>query len=140
LKIYYVEGYEEFLFHKYKCFMDKKADRFSNRLIHEHSSNLQLHAHNPIDWYRWGDEAFQKAKKENKLLVISIGYSASHWCHVMGKETRKPPGGAFYSAIYAVTARGEGAYYLWTWAEIIPTNGHRVAPFRTRQITCFRFP
>jgi len=48
---------------------------------------LQQHADNPIDWYEWGDEAINKAKKENKPLLISIGYASCHWCHVMEKES-----------------------------------------------------
>lgn len=59
----------------------------SNRLINETSPYLLQHAHNPVDWYPWGDEALQKAKTENKLLLISIGYSACHWCHVMERES-----------------------------------------------------
>ncbi len=59
----------------------------SNRLIHEKSPYLLQHAHNPVDWYPWGTEAFDKAKKENKLVLVSIGYSACHWCHVMEKES-----------------------------------------------------
>ncbi|MBS1948191.1 MAG: thioredoxin domain-containing protein [Bacteroidetes bacterium] len=62
-------------------------DGFANRLIHETSPYLQQHAHNPVDWYPWGEEALQKAKKENKPIVISIGYAACHWCHVMEKES-----------------------------------------------------
>jgi len=58
-----------------------------NRLIHESSPYLLQHAHNPVEWYPWGDEAFTKAKKENKLVLVSIGYSACHWCHVMEHES-----------------------------------------------------
>ncbi|MCB9081414.1 MAG: thioredoxin domain-containing protein [Lewinellaceae bacterium] len=58
-----------------------------NHLANEPSPYLQLHARNPVDWYPWGEEALAKAKRENKLLVISIGYTACHWCHVMEKET-----------------------------------------------------
>jgi uncharacterized protein YyaL (SSP411 family) len=58
-----------------------------NRLIHETSPYLLQHAHNPVDWYPWGDEAFQKAKSENKPILLSIGYSACHWCHVMEHES-----------------------------------------------------
>ena len=54
-----------------------------NHLIHESSPYLLQHAHNPVDWYPWGDEALKKAQKDNKLLIISIGYSSCHWCHVM---------------------------------------------------------
>ncbi len=58
-----------------------------NKLINETSPYLLQHAHNPIDWFPWGAEALEKAKKENKLIVVSIGYSACHWCHVMEKES-----------------------------------------------------
>lgn len=59
----------------------------SNRLIHESSPYLLEHAHDPVDWYPWGDEAFAKAKRENKPVLLSVGYSACHWCHVMQKES-----------------------------------------------------
>ncbi len=59
----------------------------SNRLIHETSPYLLQHAHNPVDWHPWGNEAFQKAKRENKPVLLSIGYSACHWCHVMERES-----------------------------------------------------
>src|ERR1700745_972149 len=59
----------------------------TNRLIHEKSPYLLQHAHNPVDWYPWGKEAFDKAKKENKPIFLSIGYSTCHWCHVMEHES-----------------------------------------------------
>ena len=59
----------------------------TNRLAQESSPYLLQHAHNPVDWYPWGEEAFAKAKAENKLLLISIGYSSCHWCHVMERES-----------------------------------------------------
>jgi uncharacterized protein len=58
-----------------------------NRLSTENSPYLLQHAHNPVHWYPWGDEALQKAKAENKVILISIGYAACHWCHVMEKES-----------------------------------------------------
>jgi uncharacterized protein YyaL (SSP411 family) len=61
--------------------------KHSNRLINETSPYLQQHAHNPVDWYAWGEEALQKAAKENKPILVSIGYSACHWCHVMERES-----------------------------------------------------
>ncbi len=64
-----------------------KHQAHTNRLIKETSPYLLQHAHNPVDWYPWGKEALEKAKKENKLLVISIGYAACHWCHVMEHES-----------------------------------------------------
>lgn len=59
---------------------------FKNHLANEKSLYLQQHAANPVDWYPWGEEALDKAKNENKLLFISIGYSSCHWCHVMAHE------------------------------------------------------
>src|SRR5213595_3709367 len=59
----------------------------TNRLINETSPYLQQHAHNPVDWYPWGDEALQKARAEDKPILLSIGYSACHWCHVMAHES-----------------------------------------------------
>ncbi len=63
------------------------AEQHSNALIHEDSPYLQQHAHNPVNWYPWGEEAFEKAKKGNKLIFLSIGYSTCHWCHVMEDES-----------------------------------------------------
>jgi uncharacterized protein YyaL (SSP411 family) len=59
----------------------------TNRLAHEKSPYLLQHAHNPVDWYPWGAEAFQKARRENKPIFLSIGYSTCHWCHVMEHES-----------------------------------------------------
>jgi hypothetical protein len=61
--------------------------KHTNRLSRETSPYLLQHAHNPVDWYPWGDEAFEKAKSENKPILLSIGYSACHWCHVMEHES-----------------------------------------------------
>src|ERR1700736_1988182 len=58
----------------------------SNHLLAEKSPYLQQHAHNPVDWYPWGEEAFEKARRENKAIFLSIGYSTCHWCHVMERE------------------------------------------------------
>ena len=60
---------------------------FTNHLINESSPYLLQHAHNPVDWYPWGEEAFAKARSENKPVLLSIGYSACHWCHVMAHES-----------------------------------------------------
>ncbi len=60
---------------------------YTNKLINTNSPYLQQHAHNPVDWYPWGEEALTKAKKENKMIIISIGYAACHWCHVMERES-----------------------------------------------------
>lgn len=64
-----------------------RPDKHTNRLINESSPYLLQHAGNPVDWYPWGEEALQKARSENKVILISIGYSACHWCHVMEKES-----------------------------------------------------
>jgi hypothetical protein len=62
-----------------------------NRLINETSPYLLQHAHNPVDWYPWNDEALQKAKREDKPIFLSIGYAACHWCHVMERESFQDP-------------------------------------------------
>lgn len=69
-----------------KQMMNKKSE-YSNHLIHESSPYLLQHAHNPVDWYPWGEDALNKARDENKLILVSIGYAACHWCHVMEKES-----------------------------------------------------
>ena len=61
--------------------------KHTNSLINESSPYLLQHAHNPVNWYPWGNEALEKARKENKLIIISIGYAACHWCHVMEHES-----------------------------------------------------
>jgi len=65
--------------------------RYTNRLIDSKSPYLQLHAHNPVDWFPWGQEAFDKARREDKPLFVSIGYSTCHWCHVMEEESFSDP-------------------------------------------------
>ena len=60
--------------------------KWTNRLVHETSPYLLLHAHNPVDWYPWGDEALELAKKENRLIFLSVGYSTCYWCHVMERK------------------------------------------------------
>jgi hypothetical protein len=63
----------------------------SNRLADETSPYLLQHAHNPVDWYPWGDEAFARARREDKPVLLSVGYSACHWCHVMERESFEDP-------------------------------------------------
>src|SRR5688500_1032358 len=58
-----------------------------NHLVNERSPYLQQHAHNPVDWYPWGEEAFERARREEKPIFLSIGYSTCHWCHVMERES-----------------------------------------------------
>ena len=59
--------------------METTHYKYTNQLIHESSPYLLQHAHNPVNWYPWGEEALDKAHKENKLIIVSIGYSACHW-------------------------------------------------------------
>src|SRR5437660_3139081 len=70
-------------------FAEPKSARpeHTNRLAQEKSPYLLQHAHNPVDWYPWGEEAFAKARRENKPIFLSIGYSTCHWCHVMAHES-----------------------------------------------------
>ena len=67
--------------------METKQSKYTNALINETSPYLLQHAHNPVNWYAWNDETLEKAKQEDKLILISIGYSACHWCHVMEHES-----------------------------------------------------
>ena len=60
---------------------------YTNDLVHETSPYLLQHAHNPVNWRPWGDKAWSKARAEDKLVIVSIGYSACHWCHVMEHES-----------------------------------------------------
>jgi uncharacterized protein YyaL (SSP411 family) len=64
---------------------------YTNRLAKEKSPYLLQHAHNPVDWFPWGDEAFEKARRENKPVFLSVGYSTCHWCHVMERESFSDP-------------------------------------------------
>ena len=74
----------------------KVVPAHSNRLAKEKSPYLLQHAHNPVDWYPWGDEAFEKARSENKPVFLSVGYSTCHWCHVMERESFQNEGIAAY--------------------------------------------
>jgi len=94
MKIIYILIFIFSVFHT-SCgqMLDKNNDmkspehKFTNQLINESSPYLLQHAHNPVNWYPWGEEALEKAKNENKLIIISIGYAACHWCHVMEHES-----------------------------------------------------
>lgn len=68
-----------------------REPQHTNRLAHETSPYLLQHAHNPVDWYPWGEEALQKARQEDKPILLSVGYSACHWCHVMERESFENP-------------------------------------------------
>jgi hypothetical protein len=67
------------------------AEQNTNRLINSSSPYLLQHAHNPVDWYPWGEEAFEKARRENKPILLSIGYSTCYWCHVMERGVFENP-------------------------------------------------
>ena len=75
------------LLQKIRLMTTSNTPEFTNSLIKETSPYLQQHAHNPVDWLPWSSEALAKAKSEDKLIIISIGYSACHWCHVMEHES-----------------------------------------------------
>src|SRR6476659_3341905 len=79
-----------------------------NRLAHETSPYLRQHADNPVDWYPWGDEALARAAAEDKPILLSVGYSSCHWCHVMAHESfEKPDIDAVYmDAVQALTGQG----------------------------------
>ena len=66
---------------------EQRDDRRPTDWLHETSPYLRQHAHNPVDWYPWGEEALEKARSEDKPVMLSIGYSACHWCHVMAHES-----------------------------------------------------
>ena len=65
----------------------KHSNNTPNKLIHSKSPYLLQHAYNPVEWQSWGEEAWTEAKNKNKLVLVSIGYSACHWCHVMEHES-----------------------------------------------------
>ncbi|RMG73027.1 MAG: thioredoxin domain-containing protein, partial [Bacteroidetes bacterium] len=69
------------------CTSQPAADPAANHLINSTSPYLLQHAYNPVDWYPWGDEALEKAQSEGKLIIVSVGYAACHWCHVMERES-----------------------------------------------------
>src|SRR5437588_9941008 len=66
--------------------MSRPAE-YTNRLAHETSPYLRQHAHNPVDWYPWGPEAIERARRLDRPIFLSVGYSACHWCHVMERES-----------------------------------------------------
>ena len=71
--------------------VERPSPAHTNRLARETSPYLLQHAHNPVDWYPWGEEALNRARDENKPIFLSIGYSACHWCHVMERESFEDP-------------------------------------------------
>jgi uncharacterized protein YyaL (SSP411 family) len=116
---------------------DTKNHPHTNRLIHATSPYLLQHAHNPIDWYEWGEEAFARAVKEDKPIFLSIGYAACHWCHVMEHETfeseavaravndrfifvkvdreERPDVDEIYMQVTTMMNRGQGGWPMSVW-------------------------
>jgi len=125
--------------------------QLANRLANEKSPYLLQHAHNPVDWYPWGEEAFEKARKENKPIFLSVGYSTCHWCHVMERESFSDPKIAAYmnehfvnikldreerpdvdrvymSFIQATSGRGGWPMSVWLTPELQPFVGGTYFP------------
>ncbi len=84
---------------------DATPSSAANRLAQESSPYLRQHAHNPVDWYPWGPEALEKARRENKPILLSVGYSACHWCHVMAHESFEQPATAAVMNRYFVNVK-----------------------------------
>ncbi|MEP6821259.1 MAG: thioredoxin domain-containing protein [Chthoniobacterales bacterium] len=125
--------------------------KFTNRLAQEKSPYLLQHAHNPVDWYPWGQEAFAKARKENKPIFLSIGYSTCHWCHVMERESfeneaiakllndnfvsikvdreeRPDIDGVYMTFVQATTGSGGWPLNVWLTPELKPIVGGTYFP------------
>jgi len=123
----------------------------TNRLIHETSPYLRQHAHNPVDWYPWGEEALARARAEDKPIFLSIGYSACHWCHVMAhesfedeqtakimnelfvnikvdREERPDLDGIYMSAVQAMTGQGGWPMSMWLLPDGSPYYGGTYFP------------
>lgn len=130
-----------------------------NRLIESTSPYLLQHAHNPVDWYPWGEEAFRKARAEDKPIFLSVGYSACHWCHVMEEESFEHPAVAevlnrafvsikvdreerpdlddlYMGAVHAIAGRGGWPMSVWLTPELAPFYGGTYFPRESR----FGFP
>src|SRR5207247_11215517 len=107
-----------------------------NRLAQETSPYLQQHADNPVDWHAWGEEALKRARQEDKPILLSVGYSACHWCHVMAHESFEDPataelmnrlfvnvkvdreerpdvGAVYMESVQALTGRGGWPMSVW---------------------------
>ena len=86
-------------------YLEKVTVMKENRLINEKSPYLLQHAHNPVDWFPWGEEAFKKSRAENKLIMLSIGYATCHWCHVMERESFEDEKTAEYLNRYFISIK-----------------------------------
>jgi uncharacterized protein YyaL (SSP411 family) len=128
----------------------------ANRLASATSPYLLQHAHNPVDWYPWGEEALEKAQVEDKPIFLSIGYSACHWCHVMERESFEDEGIAnllnahfvpikvdreerpdldeiYMEAVQAITGRGGWPMSVWLMPDLKPFFGGTYFPRESRQ-------
>ncbi len=132
---------------------DDGTPKYTNRLYLEASPYLRQHAHNPLNWYPWGDEAFETARRLNRPVLLSIGYSTCHWCHVMEEESfedeeitqylnehyvaikvdreERPDVDAIYmSAVQLMTGRGGWPMTLWLTPDREPFSGTTYVPAR----------
>ena len=132
---------------------DDGTPKYTNRLYLEASPYLQQHAHNPLNWYPWGDEAFETARRLNRPVLLSIGYSTCHWCHVMEEESfedeeitqylnehyvaikvdreERPDVDAIYmSAVQLMTGRGGWPMTVWLTPDREPFSGATYVPAR----------
>jgi uncharacterized protein YyaL (SSP411 family) len=133
----------------------KMEHKFTNRLAKEKSPYLLQHAHNPVDWYPWGAEAFEKSKKDDKPIFLSIGYSTCHWCHVMehesfededvakflnehfvpikvDREERPDVDQIYMAAVQAMTSHGGWPLSAWLTPELKPFMGGTYFPKEDR--------
>ncbi len=133
----------------------KMEHKYTNRLAKEKSPYLLQHAHNPVDWYPWGKEAFEKAKKEDKPIFLSIGYSTCHWCHVMehesfedeevakilnekfvaikvDREERPDVDQIYMAAVQAMTSHGGWPLSAWLTPDLKPFMGGTYFPKEDR--------
>ncbi len=127
------------------------SDRPANRLIGSTSPYLLQHAHNPVDWHPWGPEALERARREDRPIFLSIGYSACHWCHVMERESFEDEAVAralnaqfvpikvdreerpdlddlYMGAVQAITGRGGWPMSVWLTPELKPFYGGTYFP------------
>src|SRR5579885_3263614 len=133
----------------------ENAHTYTNRLIHETSPYLLEHAHNPVDWYPWGEEALARAKAEDKPILLSVGYNACHWCHVMAhasfendaiarlmndhfvcikvdREERPDIDALYMEAVQAMTGSGGWPMTVFLTPEGLPFYGGTYFPPRDR--------
>ncbi len=129
------------------------SPKYTNRLVLEDSPYLLQHAHNPVNWYPWGDEAFDRARAEGKPVLLSVGYSTCHWCHVMEEESfedeeiaqflnrryvavkvdreRRPDvDGVYMAAVQALTGGGGWPMTVWVTPDRKPFYGGTYFPAR----------